>query len=222
MDKVGHDDDSDDERDDEFREMVTLKGSDDIESSCSSTYHEVVVTSAAYTTYRSVLIWIHSNHIKFAPLSSSRSHQTKSDNPADMGVVISKEDDTMKASPKSIYRLAHLLELPDLMQLAIDNIEARLTPSNVALEFFSEFSALYAEVRQVELDYFIDNYKAVKATGAMKLVEAQASRGVARNNFQAIMELLDRISSNQFVEEAKDPSSDQEEDEHKGNDEEEF
>jgi hypothetical protein len=187
IDGIGSED-SDDGRDDEEGEVVDLEGITAIESNNNLTYHEVVISSAAYTNYKSILLWIHTSYINFAPLSSSRLSTTDED------VEVSANDDTLiSASPKSVYRLAHLLDLTELCQLALDSIKSQLTPLNVALELFSNFSGVYDEVRNVEMDYFLDHYDEIKANGSMNRVEVRMAKGELTYHGATSMELFRKL-----------------------------
>jgi hypothetical protein len=194
IDGIGSED-SDDGRDEEEGEFVDPKGtSDNIESNSTPTYHEVVISSTAYTTYKSILLWIHSSYINFAPLSSSGPHNMEADvegsdhsAPADENLI--------SASPKSVYRLAHLLDLPELCQLALDSIESQLTPFNVALELFGNLAGVYDDLRKIELDYFIANYDAVLKTTTMDVVKQRAIAGELTHYPSTSMEVMERLTS---------------------------
>jgi hypothetical protein len=139
---------------------------------CCHTYREVIVQSTAYTTYKALLGYIASSYISFVPLRSSFAPETASIDHVNDRIQKFEMTGLPSASPKSIYRLAHLLDMPELLELALHAIESQLTPANVALELFSDFSGVYDRVRRVELDYFIANYHAVKVNRSMDKVRA--------------------------------------------------
>ncbi|GAA5856756.1 hypothetical protein JCM8547_008825 [Rhodosporidiobolus lusitaniae] len=60
-------------------------------------------------------------------------------------------DPLAAVSPKSVYRLAHLLELPQLASLALADFQVQLTVHNAASELFSETSGCYDELRDIAL-----------------------------------------------------------------------
>jgi hypothetical protein len=190
----GTEDDSDDSDDETDLEIIGNRNLDQsTPPPCSCTYREVIVRSTAYTTYKAVLGYLHSSFISFAPLSSSPSsdHDTS-------GELMHTDDDTdstrlPSASPKSVYRLAHLLELPELAQLALDNIESQLTPSNVALENFGNLAGVYDDLRKVELDYLVANYAAVKKSKTMDIVKQRAADGELTHYLSTIMEVMERL-----------------------------
>jgi hypothetical protein len=185
-------DDSDDEMD------LEIIGNPQVDSPaaipCACTYREVVVRSTAFTTYKAVLGYLHSSFISFAPLSSSLSSDR--DTSSDMMHTDDNTDSTRlpSASPKSVYRLAHLLELPKLVQLALNSIESQSIPSNVALELFGNLAGVYDDLRKVELDYFVANYAAVKATKTMDVVKQRAADGELTYYLATSMEVMERFS----------------------------
>ncbi|GAA5878127.1 hypothetical protein JCM1840_002250 [Sporobolomyces johnsonii] len=129
-------------------------------------FKTVTVVDTAFTTYFAVLVWIATGYIQFAPLRS----KFKSDNKGDKQARAAEIDNlygqsdsqlTPPTSPKSLYRLAHLLELPDLVQLALDNFRSQLNPVNVAYELYSDVSCSYEAIRDIALEFAVANWKEV-------------------------------------------------------------
>ncbi|GAA5856714.1 hypothetical protein JCM8547_008804 [Rhodosporidiobolus lusitaniae] len=81
-------------------------------------------------------------------------------------------------SPKSVYRLAHLLDLPALLSLALVTFRSQLTVSNAAIELFSETAACYDEIGTAVLDSVWVNLAAVKASAGWE--EARSRRRTGR------------------------------------------
>jgi hypothetical protein len=193
----GMEDDLDDSDDEMDLEIIGNRNFDPATTPpCSCTYREVMVRSTAYTTYKAVLGYLHSSFISFTPLSSSSS-STSSDHGTSCDLVHT-DDNTEStrlpsASPKSVYRLAHLLELPKLAQLALDNIKSQLRPANVALELFGNLAGVYDDLRKVELDYFVANYAAVKQTKTMDIVKQRAIAGELIYHSSTSMEVMERL-----------------------------
>lgn len=77
------------------------------------------------------------------------------------------------ASPKSVFRLAHYLEIEELKALALDSIRTQLTVENAAVELVSDVSRCYQDVQKVVLDFVVDNWGKVKASKAMVELERQ-------------------------------------------------
>lgn len=76
-----------------------------------------------------------------------------------------------------MYRLAHLLSLPDLSAQALASLSSQLTPSNVLYELFDSVSGAYDEVQKLELAYAIEHWKEVKGSPAMLLAEKRVELG---------------------------------------------
>ncbi|GAA6040206.1 hypothetical protein JCM8097_004183 [Rhodosporidiobolus ruineniae] len=144
-------DDSDDE--------VDLTLDKPVEQAPPSRRKTITITEASYSTYLAVLGYLHTNEIQFARLRA-----LEEQNPPRSGSFLTP------ASPKSVYRLAHLLELPGLASCALFNLSEQLTPSIAAEELFSPLCRLYPEACQVVLRYIVDegNGAAVMDTKEMK------------------------------------------------------
>ncbi|GAA6013757.1 hypothetical protein JCM10207_008181 [Rhodosporidiobolus poonsookiae] len=148
----------------------------------------ITILETAYSTYLAAVVWLQCGDIAFAPLSSTflpaSSHRLKSDAPnARLAVVLPPSAApptplTLPAvSPKSVFRLAHLLELPELSSLALANFRSQLTVQNAAHELFSPVSCLYDEVRQTVLDFVTGNVREVFASQGMRDAERRAESG---------------------------------------------
>lgn len=87
------------------------------QDTCANPHYRIEVTSASYKTYRAVLCWILSNEIIFAPITSSATPRTfdgdHSRSPAPV-------------SPKSVFRLAHFLEIPTLKKTRSRKLEVSI------------------------------------------------------------------------------------------------
>ncbi|GAA6052140.1 hypothetical protein NBRC10513_002695 [Rhodotorula toruloides] len=144
-------DDSDDETDGVyFRRNPVKKSEEDVVIE----HKKVTITGTAFSTYRAVLAYIRTGYIAFAPLSST-----------------CETRHALPVSPKSTYRLAHLLELEDLQRLCLSNVQETLTPDSAAHELFDEVSVLHEAWRRVVIEYVVANWDAVHATKGWKEVE---------------------------------------------------
>lgn len=99
-------------------------------------HRRIKITQASFQTYHAVLFWIYTREITFAPSTTATADAFP-----------------LPASPKSVYRLAHLLELPELCKIALKAIHSQLTPSTIATELFNETSGTFDEVLDVLLEY---------------------------------------------------------------------
>ncbi|OCH91934.1 hypothetical protein OBBRIDRAFT_870806 [Obba rivulosa] len=155
----------------------------------------VLVRDVPYATYRAVLYYIYTDAITFAPLASSFGHATspESDGTTDTRPRSRKEwlaqweerhalADAPRHKPKpcsakAVYRLADRLDLPELKARAFRHIVRSLSVENVVYEVFSPFAAAFADVRKVMIRYFLDNWAAIRGSGAMRSVWAQIRLG---------------------------------------------
>ncbi|GAA6030116.1 hypothetical protein JCM8097_009269 [Rhodosporidiobolus ruineniae] len=155
------------------------------EEELETPYKTITVTDTAYSTYFAVLVWLQSRYILFGSLSSSfrQPGKTRGDTSgarAAANLAISADSNPAlprPVSPKSVYRLSHLLELPELSSLALANFNSQLTPSNAIYELYSDVSTCYADVKKVVLAYVVENWDKVKEEPATKEVEAKADAG---------------------------------------------
>lgn len=163
--------DSDDEADKVSHKLATSRTNWTLPAGVK----EVVIKEAAYTTYHAVLTWTHSGYIKFAKLTSGAiaikptSDQPKPKRPRHNPAPASPSADPtlpLPASPKSVYQLAHFLELPDLMQIALRNFESQLNVENVLYQLTSEI-VLHDEVKAAVFAFAKANWAAVKKSKAL-------------------------------------------------------
>lgn len=159
-------DDSDDETDEVFMERSPVKNSSSV---AGIPYRQVIVTQTAFSTYHAVLVFLETSFLTFSPLSSSfptSSHPTRRD------FLLSSSTASpslpLPVSPKSIYRLADFLDLPELKKLALSAFTSSLTPAGVAKELFSDFTQCYKEPREVVLGFLKERWEEVKETKEWK------------------------------------------------------
>ncbi|CDR41764.1 RHTO0S06e05820g1_1 [Rhodotorula toruloides] len=164
-------DDSDDETDGVYFRRNPAKKS---EEDAVIEHKKVTITGTAFSTYRAVLAYIRTGYIAFAPLSSTCPAAGSSKDTRKARVKLAaaaKPDMPYPVSPKSTFRLAHLLELEDLQRLCLSNVQETLTPDSAAHELFDEVSVLHEAWRRVVIEYVVANWDAVHATKGWKEVE---------------------------------------------------
>jgi hypothetical protein len=132
-------------------------------------YRQVTVTQTAFSTYHAILVYLETSFLTFSPLSSSfptSSHPTRRD------FLLSSSTASpslpLPVSPKSVYRLADFLDLPELKNLAFISYKSSLTPAGVAKELFSDFTQCYKEPREVVLKMVKEQWEEVKETKEWK------------------------------------------------------
>ncbi|SPO36356.1 uncharacterized protein PSFLO_01827 [Pseudozyma flocculosa] len=147
----------------------------------------IAIRDAAFTTFSRVVLWLETDQIVFAPLSSAQ--QVAEDEgvasvpglrPTPYGATMptdspwqtrdgfvqaylrSHPDHPAPASAKSVYRLAETFQLTELQDLALAHICSQLRPSNVLCELFSPFTLRYPKVREMQLEYALQHWEEIK------------------------------------------------------------
>jgi len=145
---------------------ISVSVSDDTASVGSSAYSKVtcgeigaassphaarklVVTGAAYKTWKAFLVYVYTGKIKFSPLTSRTSGNPKDADTSDEQFYGSQ------CSPKSMYRVAHKLRIEPLKKLAFEAIRSNLTNENILHEILSKFTAMHPEVLETETTFFM-------------------------------------------------------------------
>lgn len=152
-------------------------------------FHDVVIKHTSYTTYRSVLVWIYSRHITFTRLSQSFPDQY--DRAPYIEQLAAKNPLLpLPTSPKSVYRLAHYLELEELRQLAFASITSQINVECVARELFSNLGRTDSEVQKMEIDFAIKNWEEVKVSEGMKDMQTKLRLGKLDHTAGSVFALL--------------------------------
>lgn len=124
-----------------------------------------------------MLLWLASSHIDFAPLRSSlQTTATPSRKSRLLTFHTSNPSLPIPSSPKSVFRLAHHLELPELRALALEAFSSQLTPTNLALELFSSEAIKYDKLRKVVVEVAAKQWAGVKGSEGMKEDEGLSLR----------------------------------------------
>jgi len=130
----------------------------------------IPISDASYRTVRAVLYYIYSEHIVFAPLSSSISPDSAHGPRRDMIRTYLQANPTYPApvSAKSVYVLADKYELSALKELAWTYFKEQLTKENVLTELFSTFCRLYDGPRNLAIGLAGRNWAYLKGTEEWK------------------------------------------------------
>lgn len=168
-------------------------------SRCEEEFHTVKVSDTSRRTYACLLVWLGTGHISFAPLLSSfrdtypsrkAAKPSRSLKIREMSAFDTPDSQLpAPASPKSIYRLAHLLSLAELSALALANFRSQLTPTNVAHELFSDVSGAYPDMQKAALDYAAGHWSEVKESEGWKEAEKKAEEGALEHPVGMLMAL---------------------------------
>lgn len=188
--------DSDDETDELTREAeAEVENSSSANEDLEMEYCEVPTRQTAYSTFRAVLLYMQTGYIDFAPLASSTAPRNSFATTTRKEALARDKAKSLRlpyaVSPKSVYRLAHLLQLPALQELALENLASALSVSGAASELFSPVSIAYEEVRKVVRAFVLKHLEAVCATDAWKEYKDRAARGEIEGGAMVLAELFD-------------------------------
>ncbi|GAA5858252.1 hypothetical protein JCM8547_004620 [Rhodosporidiobolus lusitaniae] len=183
--------DSEDSDDDTDEFILSIRPSRSEELSVDLPAKPLVITQSAYSTYSALLVYLQSDFIEFCPLTSSfpsSSHPTRS-------TFITTKHTTepslpLPVSPKSMYRLADLLDLPGVKRLSLEAFRSSLSLKNAAQAFFSDTSLAYDELHGVILDFIKANCSEVKAGGAWKEKMREIEAGELPEGAPVVVKLL--------------------------------
>jgi hypothetical protein len=148
-----------------FRSTDTLRG-EPLPQPPSPTQHMVLVRNTAFATWASYVYYCYTGQVSFHPLKSkdplSRRNNTTQ---------------TLRCSPKSMYRLAIKLKNTRLEALAFQAIKSSLFESNILDEAFSWFTAQYPDIRKMELELLIKFRSASEVSNRLEKILESVSRG---------------------------------------------
>ncbi|BGP48984.1 hypothetical protein JCM10450v2_004863 [Rhodotorula kratochvilovae] len=189
-------DDSDDETDEaawpgmeDPRERYTRSDCGDLSK------RQITVTHAAQSTYRAVLRYLQTGFIRFAPLSSTclpldpAAPTTRFERIFELEAADEPGLPTF-VSPKSTYRLAHLLRLDALQHLCLHAFRTSLSPHAAAHELFDPAAALFDAWRAVVLLYVVENWDEVTKTASWREVDARIERDEVPGAAPILRELM--------------------------------
>ncbi|GAA6033752.1 hypothetical protein JCM8097_004415 [Rhodosporidiobolus ruineniae] len=176
--------DSDDELDDYYASNPALLSSAPLPKDC----HEVVITEAAYATYRNVLSYLMSGLIIFAPRDPATVETSRLDHLKEHAEDL--ELDMLASSPKSVYRLAHYLDLPDLQSLARIHYRSSLRAATVGRELVHPVVLLYEPLQKEVVSYIVEHFAEVEKTEEYKSVMARITNGEVATAGPVLVALL--------------------------------
>lgn len=146
---------------------------------------EVVIDSAAYTTYRAVLLWMYVGQINFAPLTHPlEDHPQLPDGSPTPHARLRHQAALeplalLPASPKSVYLLADYLDMPQLAALALDDFKSKLTAENVLFQMTTTI-AVHEPVRAALVEFAIAHWAEVRKDPTANLLsDPDALEGLA-------------------------------------------
>ncbi|KAF8875106.1 hypothetical protein CPB85DRAFT_1346067 [Mucidula mucida] len=100
----------------------------------------------AYKTFKGLLGYLYTEEITLAPLKSTQITRKGKGTASDL------------SSPKSMYRLADMIDLPTLKKTCLEAIRSGLTTDNIYTELCSKFTSFHPEVLEAELGFAVDHW----------------------------------------------------------------
>ncbi|KAG1744914.1 uncharacterized protein EDB91DRAFT_1121601 [Suillus paluster] len=126
----------------------------------------VLVRDTAFATWASYIYYCYTGQISFYPLKSGDPHSRR-----DMTT------ETLRCSPKSMYRLAIKLKNRRLQALAYRAIKSSLSKNNILDEAFSWFTAQYRDIQKMELGLLMEFRSTPEVSRRLSRVLEVVSRG---------------------------------------------
>ncbi|KAF7288770.1 hypothetical protein MIND_01422600 [Mycena indigotica] len=132
--------------------------------------HRVVIKGHAYNTWKALIYYLYTGKVHFREVGGRASR---------FDLRQPREDEAPECSPKSMYKLADKHGLAELKLLAFEAIRARLSVDTIVHEVFSNFTAIFDEVKTMQVAFLRANLHtpAVRKSMTLKLVDFCAERG---------------------------------------------
>ncbi|KAG1891544.1 uncharacterized protein F5891DRAFT_1197720 [Suillus fuscotomentosus] len=126
----------------------------------------VLVRNTAFATWASYVYYCYTGQVTFYPLKSKdplgrRNNTTQ----------------TLRCSPRSMYRLALKFKNARLEALAFRAIKSNLSQKNILDEAFSQFTAQYPDIQKMELELLMEFRSAPEVAKRLEQVSESVSRG---------------------------------------------
>ncbi|KZT08413.1 uncharacterized protein LAESUDRAFT_723932 [Laetiporus sulphureus 93-53] len=134
---------------------ATLMTSSTAEVSCNIAQITRTLPAVAHKTLEAFVYYTMTGKIEFAPLKSQPPSVRREKAQAER-----KPFDPPLCSPKSMYRFAHMCEMDQLKNLALKDIESKLSVDNILEELFSRLTCRYLELQKLEVSYLLKNLSA--------------------------------------------------------------
>ncbi|KAG2368377.1 hypothetical protein BDR07DRAFT_67799 [Suillus spraguei] len=148
-----------------FRSTDTLRA-EPLPQPFSPAQRMVLVRNTAFATWASYVYYCYTGQVSFYPLKSkdplSRRNNTTQ---------------TLRCSPKSMYRLALKLKNARLEALAFQAIKSSLSKSNILDEAFSWFTSQYPDIHKLELELLIESRSAPEVSSRLERIIGSVTRG---------------------------------------------
>ncbi|KAI0341443.1 hypothetical protein BDW22DRAFT_1485432 [Trametopsis cervina] len=150
----------------------------------------ITLSTGAYRTWKALIPYLYHGQVKFANL---RSHpvQTKA-----------KElpEAFTPCSPKSIYRLADMYNLPKLKAEALENIKSQLTPKNIVQELRSSLTFHYDEIQRMEVIFACEGAQRTAVLEGLSEWMSDLSKGQYSHTKDTLHALVQEIAGSKPIQ----------------------
>ncbi|KAG0706048.1 hypothetical protein DFH29DRAFT_200896 [Suillus ampliporus] len=147
------------------------------------TYPMLLVRNTAFTTWASYVYYCYTGQVSFYPLKSEDPYSRRD-----------KTTETLRCSPKSMYRLAVKLEHTRLQALASQAIKSSLSKNNTLDEAFSWFTAQYSDIRKMELEFLLEFRSAPEVSARLSRILEDVSQGEKPYAHAMLHAFLERLT----------------------------
>ncbi|KAJ6569207.1 hypothetical protein B0H19DRAFT_691886 [Mycena capillaripes] len=106
----------------------------------------VILRGTAFKTWQALLYYLYTSKLSFSSAPQ----------------LVESECRTPQCSAKSMYRLADKLGLDGLKAVSLSSIKTNLSSANVIRQVFSRFTSRYSEVQDIEVEFVLNNFPALK------------------------------------------------------------
>lgn len=161
-------------------------------------FHSIVVTNFGYSTYEAVLGETVRHNIVFSPLRSDSANGMPAPPPLKRAKLNAPLPSTKvvqapTVSATSTYRLASLLELPDVQANALDYFRSHLTLDNVVRQLFSSSSVACQGWQDAATDFAVAHWGQVGNSPALKKVQAKVKADKDTDKSMILMALAQKV-----------------------------
>ncbi|KAL1696161.1 hypothetical protein GGG16DRAFT_43618 [Schizophyllum commune] len=142
----------------------------------------VRINDFAFQTWRALVLYLYTGEITFCALKASGTRQASSKLPP------------TACSPKSMYRVAHMLDMKDLQDRCLQNIKSQLNAKNIVQEIFSVFTSRYTEVRDMEVAILKKHYRDTACAQERKRMMLKVAKGELPHCGEVVNAFMDLLA----------------------------
>lgn len=185
--------DSDSEEDSIYSRILPAVAKQANDLPTPNNFRQVNLKGIKYSTFKALLVYLDSGFIEFSPLTSAFP-LTSPPFPTRKAYLEKQLVDHPKlplpVSPKSMYRLASLLDVSPLKTLSLSSLKSSLTLSNAAQELFSPLSISHEEVQAAIIEYVASNWAAIREGESYKEIVKRIKRDEIKGAGKVLVDLI--------------------------------